>query len=386
MKVLILDVESTTSNKGNPFDETNKLCLVGLSGESGVSVFDIDYTDTPNVDALQQIQREIDSHDLLVGFNIKFDLHWLRNYGLQFSTKRIWDCQLVDFILGGQSNPYPSLDGVASSFGINGKLDTVAGLWEQGIDTCEIPYDILKEYLEQDLAVTKEVYLKQKELVEARPQEFQRLISLHNQDIIVLQEMEYNGIRFDEAKCKEFSVQLEGELKDIDEHLFGYHSIPGFNPNSTDHLSAFLYGGTITIPRRQVVGTFKSGARKGLPKEAWVNDVYTLPGIVKPIRGSELKKEGYYSTDDATLKQLTAKGKSKEILELVLQRALLEKRKGTYYDGFPKLRETMNWEESTLHGQLNQCVVVTGRLSSSRPNLQNIDKNIKQLFGSRYII
>jgi hypothetical protein len=27
---LILDVETTISNKGNPFDETNKLCYVGL--------------------------------------------------------------------------------------------------------------------------------------------------------------------------------------------------------------------------------------------------------------------------------------------------------------------------------------------------------------------
>ena len=46
----------------------------------------------------------------------------------------------------------------------------------------------------------------------------------------------------------------------------------------------------------------------------------------------------------------------------------------------------MNWETNVLHGQLNQCVARTGRLSSSKPNLQNFDGEIKQLFGSRYAI
>ena len=32
MSYLVLDVETTISNKGNPFDETNKLVMVGLLG------------------------------------------------------------------------------------------------------------------------------------------------------------------------------------------------------------------------------------------------------------------------------------------------------------------------------------------------------------------
>ena len=41
---LVLDVETTTSNKGNPFDQTNKLCYVGLKDNI---LFDIEHTDTP---------------------------------------------------------------------------------------------------------------------------------------------------------------------------------------------------------------------------------------------------------------------------------------------------------------------------------------------------
>ena len=56
----------------------------------------------------------------------------------------------------------------------------------------------------------------------------------------------------------------------------------------------------------------------------------------------------------------------------------------TYYQGLPKLITEMNWEYGKIHGQLNQCVARTGRLSSSKPNLQNFDSEIKNLFGSRY--
>ena len=92
MRSLILDVETTISNKGNPFDETNKLCYVGLL-DTSPSVFSIEYDDQPYRSHLEKIQSKIDEAEVLVGFNIKFDLHWLRKYGINFVGKRIWDCQ-----------------------------------------------------------------------------------------------------------------------------------------------------------------------------------------------------------------------------------------------------------------------------------------------------
>ena len=61
------------------------------------------------------------------------------------------------------------------------------------------------------------------------------------------------------------------------------------------------------------------------------------------------------------------------------------KRLTAYYQGLPELRSKMNWPVGKLHGILNQCVAKTGRLSSTKPNLQNFDGEIKQLFGSRYV-
>jgi DNA polymerase-1 len=85
------------------------------------------------------------------------------------------------------------------------------------------------------------------------------------------------------------------------------------------------------------------------------------------------------------LASLKAKGKARELIDSLLKRGSLEKLRGTYLHGLPKLIQTMDWVEDTLHGTLNQCVAITGRLSSTKPNLQNIDGNIGYLFKSRYV-
>lgn len=384
MRSLILDVETTISNKGNPFDETNKLCYVGLLGSTPRTI-SIEYGDEPYRHKLDEIQKDIDESEILVGFNIKFDLHWLRKYGINFVGKRIWDCQLVHFILTGQQYPYPSLNSVSAYYDLGSKLDVVATeYWGNKIDTPNIPQDILEEYLVGDLQLTQKVYEKQMEEFASSAKTMQRLISLHNQDLLILQEMEYNGLLFDEKQSNVLAEELQEQIKKIDDILFEYHSLVDFNPNSTEHLSAFLYGGSIKVKRRETIGLFKTGTRKGQAKERWVLHEITFDKLVNPLKGSELEKEGFFSTDEQTLKSLKGNKKAKEVIELLLNRAVLEKRLSTYYKGLVDLRKEMNWHEGRLHGQLNQCVARTGRLSSSKPNLQNFDGEIKTLFRSRY--
>lgn len=384
MRSLILDVETTISNKGNPFDETNKLCYVGLLGSTPRTI-SIEYGDEPYRHKLDEIQKEIDESEILVGFNIKFDLHWLRKYGINFMGKRIWDCQLVHFILTGQQNPYPSLNGVASYYDLGNKLDVVATeYWGNKIDTPNIPKDILEEYLVGDLQLTQKVYEKQMEEFASSAKTMQRLISLHNQDLLILQEMEYNGLFFNENRSNELAKELEEQITILDKNIYEYHNLVEFNPNSTDHLSALLYGGNIKVRRKEVIGVFKTGEKKGQQKERWVEYEIKFDRLINPLKGSELAKEGLFSTDEATLKSLKGSKRAKELIELLLNRAILEKRLTSYYKGLVDLRKEMNWNEGSLHGQLNQCVARTGRLSSSKPNLQNFDGEIKTLFRSRY--
>ena len=385
MRSLVLDVETTISNKGNPFDETNKLCYVGLLGSTPRTI-SIEYGDEPYRHKLDEIQKEIDESEILVGFNIKFDLHWLRKYGINFVGKRVWDCQLVHFILTGQQYPYPSLNSVSAYYDLGSKLDVVATeYWGNKIDTPSIPKDILEEYLIGDLQLTQKVYEKQMEEFAVSTKPMQRLISLHNQDLIILQEMEFNGLLFDENRSNILAKELETQIEVMDKILYDYHDLVEFNPNSTEHVSSLLYGGTIKVRRREVIGVFKTGTRMGQQKERWVEHEITFPRLINPIKGSELAKEGFFSTDDQTLKSLKTRSKyGKDLVEVLLKRATLEKRLTAYYRGLVDLRKEMNWHEGRLYGQLNQCVARTGRLSSSKPNLQNFDGEIKQLFRSRY--
>ena len=106
--------------------------------------------------------------------------------------------------------------------------------------------------------------------------------------------------------------------------------------------------------------------------------------MVVPPKGSELEKEGYYATDDPTLRGIKANKTITQRIRTLLDRAQSNKLVGTYYRGIPELTKEMEWSNNYIHGTFNQCVAATGRLSSSKPNLQNIAKDVKQIIISRY--
>lgn len=379
MSVLTLDVETTISNKGNPFDTTNKLMYVGAKLDNNpVELFDIEYSDTGYLNNLKELQAMIYAADWIIGFNIKFDLHWLRRYGINFSECRIWDCQLAHFIMTGQDKPYPSLNGVCEYHGLEQKIDVIKEeYWSNGIDTPNIPEDLLCDYLTKDVELTKQVYDLQKPKVNGMG----NLLQLHFRDLVVLQEMEFNGMFYNQERSKVLGDELDEQIGRLDRRLYDFHGLDSFNPSSVDHLNAFLYGGTLSFRRKVPDGVYKTGTRKGEPKEKWETYEVTLPQRCKPIKGTELKKEGLYSVDDSTIKRL--KG-AKDIRDLILTRAVLQKRLTAYYRGLNELITEHNWKKDKLHGVLNQCVARTGRLSSSKPNLQNFDGEIKSLLYSRY--
>lgn len=407
-KVLVLDVESTTKAKGHPFHRDNKLCLVGLYDGTTYYEFDIEYTDSPYGSALKDIKRLIESCDLLVGVNIKFDLHWIRRYIHDIKFPTIFDCQLCAFILDCQQSPYPSLDKICNLYGILGKSgNPVHELWDQGYDTPNIDRAILSEYLKGDCTKTYEVYLKQQQAI--KPEQ-QSLIKLHNQDLLVLEEMEFNGMPFDKTTCKCLNDQYSKELESINDLLKHFYPRSDFNPGSNHQLSILLYGGNleydcqVSTVRTLKSGEIKVGSKKGTgyqsvkgffkPKKEWefkatakMQD-YDLV-LANKRRQADGKKllQRIYSTDAEALQSLKAQAKSKEakdLIDLLTRQAYLEKLQSTYTAGYLKLVEQYGWDDQRLHGQFNQCVAITGRLSSSNPNLQNIAKEVKQIFRSVY--
>ena len=369
MKILALDVETQTHNKGHLHDKRNFLvCTSYATNDSSGCVRGID-----------GVQALVDEADLIVGFNWKFDLGWLKKTGVKFDNKRFFDCQLAEFILSRQTWMYPDLDTSVENRLGERKLDVVKNeYWEKGINTDAIPWDVLSAYAIKDVELTLALFHAQMKILSAAQR---RLVMQQSADLEIIQEMEWNGLMFDEEMCKQESEKLDNQISEITTSLSRVYSDVPINFNSGDHLSAFLYGGTIQEEVREVVGFFKTGAKAGLPRHRVHIKEHTLPQLCKPLRGSELKKEGFYATNEDTLKKL--KG-AKKYRDWILELSKLEKLNGTYYRGLPKLRNEMGWEEGVLHGQLNQVSTRTGRLSAVKPNQQNFASELQNIFISRY--
>ncbi len=382
MGILVIDVETTIKNKGSSFTKDNKLCLVGLmTWFDQYKIYDIEYSQNPYGNKLNEIQEQIEQSSILVGFNIKFDLHWLRRYGVNFHHRKIWDCQIAHFLITQQQSRFPSLDGVAAFYELGMKEDVVKGMWDEGIDTPNIPWAILESYLKQDLNLTYKIYLKQKEYFNLHP-DLYRLFYLEMVDLLVLEEMEWNGMRFDKEQSFALAIDTTNKLNSI-YSSFSFNCPINFT--SGDHISALLYGGIVKEKYRESYQvTLKSGEVK--QKERWSIKEHILPRQVAPLPKTEMAKKGYYATDKVTLQQLTHKKISKEtkrLLEGIIEYGDLSHLNGTYYEGLPAQMD-LHGDEEYIHGQFNQVVAVTGRLSSSKPNLQNRDKRIDHCFISRY--
>jgi DNA polymerase I-like protein with 3'-5' exonuclease and polymerase domains len=387
MGVIVLDCETTgatNDTKGNPFTAANRLCLVGIMVDGRYSEFNIDYDKSPNGESLRQLQREIDGCNLIVGFNLKFDLHWLRRYGITFEHCNLWDCQYVFFISTYHKHRYPALGAVGAEYGFAGKLDTVrVDYWEQGVDTDQVPLPILSEYLRQDVRLTEQVYQHQVKLLNGEFSPLRKSIWIANQDLMVTEEMEWNGLKADLGKMNERAGELRCQIATVDEELNGHVDTAGFNWNSGDHLSAFLYGGVAKIKQREKFNfTYKDGRQ--VEKERWAIKEHTFPRLIEPLDGTKLAKEGYWSTSTDVLRQLPRSRSVKRILTQLLLRAELEQKVSMYYEGWPSLYHAMGWEDEIIHPNLNHCVAATGRLSSSKPNEQNMDKEFMSCIITRF--
>ena len=390
-----LDVEVTTKNKGHPFTPENKLISYAYAINDDPVLFKYCTDPDFNDDSL----KPNDSDFEYVGFHIKYDLHWLLRTGRitiqELLPVRIWCCQLAEFVLNNQQGAFLSLDEALASYGLEQKKDIVKEYWEQGIDTDKIPVPILQEYNSWDVQQTRELYKCQQFLLTEKQK---NLVYLLGEDLKTLLSAEANGIKWDEDKANEKSEILKQKIKDDTERLSTYLPTINhgeFNWDSGDHLSVFLYGGVIDFD--YVVSedaVYKSGPNKGQSyvKNRHFTESVVFPGFFKPLDRTELKKTKgmenvrtrYYKTDEPTLLSLSARSNVKrEIIATIIARAenikILE-----MIVSIQKKRDTLGWTNNYIHAQFNQNVVITGRLSSSNPNMQNTPLAVDELLISAY--
>ena len=264
MTYLVFDLETQNhkSHKrvANPFDPRNYVVMRGWKTE-GDATCSMSYHKQAGPDNVLHIAHNV---DLLVGFNIKFDLLYemvAGNAALKTFYKRggrVWCCQYAEYLLRGQRRKYHmcSLDQIIESYGGRKKIDGVKELWEAGVLTADIDPEMLKDYLigtEQegrnsgDIGNTELIYRGQIE--EAKALGMYKGIVARMDGLCATTEMEYNGIKVsmetatrNMSSCLLRKAQAETELATYTD------TIPadvGFSWTSGIHKSCIIFGGRI---------------------------------------------------------------------------------------------------------------------------------------------
>lgn len=388
---------------------------------------------------------------LIVAHNAAFEISWFLTYQRQHFEEflkrggRVFDTMHGHYIASDFQDLYPSLDETAPKYGGEHKIDGVKLLWEQGALTSEIDPILLRDYLVNgDIKNTALCFYGQCAVFAERGQ--MQMVWERQDAMLAWAYCEFFGLYVNMPIAKANQAEQERRIQELRQQLQQYlpKDLPEefeFNYGSNYHMSALVYGGPIRYdmkvpydpPKFVKVevqdGVYKAGKNKGMPKFIkvdsdvpllkWGKGIYNFPGIVKiqelpqhlqekysergEFRGAQTLPDGspVYSTSGDAMNGLAAQGF--EFAKLVNELAALEKDTGTYYlrteynkDGSVKKTSGMlqyvipeNADGSgIIHHRLNTCSTVTGRLSASNPNLQNLPRDgtsrVKQMFTSRF--
>lgn len=387
----VLDLETGSKEvflrKGNPW--FNSIVAVGLKTQDKINAY------------MSKGKSYVDFNNIVVGFNFKFDLlhlwksnHlqiWLQNGG------RIFDCQLAEYYINSFHELYPALRETAVKYGCEAREKFMEAYWDAGLDTSEIPEELILLDVTNDILDTEKVYLKQVE--ELKKLGTSKLLEIHNDCLLALTEIEYNGMYLDKEQLisekNSLVVQIENKtrcLLDLVSRYYPSHLVLQFNFAGND-LKKLLFGGVIEEKKKEVLVDaegfpvlIKSGDNKGSIK--YKNNVYkhSLQQLVVPTEIMQTEK-GNISLDDPAITEIintTSNLYVKTICELVLDLRGCKKQLSTYF--LPMLEN--QYEDGCIRGNYNLCGTVTGRSSADKPNTQNlpgIDKsNLKYCFTSRY--
>ncbi len=222
---LVLDIENNSSNRykrkaGNFLYD--KIVAVGLSCEElGSHSYYID----AKVSEQQfdvELEDQLKDYSLLVGHNLKHDLLFLWKYtAVQNWLKaggKIWDTAQVEYILTGQEHQYPALRDIAvNKYGCKEREKKMEDYWDKGVQTSDIPKELVLEDVQNDVKDTETIFLKQYQEVTKR--NIHPLIETENDMLLFSTELEYNGMYIDPHILKATKYDLEQKLEQKREQL-----------------------------------------------------------------------------------------------------------------------------------------------------------------------
>ena len=306
--------------------------IVGLSFSwKSHEAFYLDLSRDPQVRSKQlEILKSIFEREnlLVVGQNLKYDLHILKNYKIDVRG-RLFDTMVAHYLVAPDKRH--GIDAIAEDYLNYVKIKTEDLIGKRGghqKNFKDLEPEKVKDYACEDADLTWQLYeLLSEELKEKKLESLAYDIEMPL--VRVLMEMEHEGVSLDKDALKIFAADLRKELIEKEEQI---HTLAGheFNISSPKQL------GEVLFDRLKI----KPGTKKTKSKQ--------------------------YSTSEDVLVNLVDEH---EIVRKVLEYRSTRKLLNTYVEALPKL---LHPRTNRLHTSFNQTLVATGRLSSNNPNLQNI--------------
>jgi len=267
------------------------------------------------------------------GHNLKYDLTVLQQAGAQVEGLA-FDTMVAEWLInpGSKNLGLKNLAWVRLQQQMTPITDLIGkgkGKGKKQLTMDQVPVAQVVPYACADVDMTHRLVA----ILEAELEE-KRLWSLFTEVemplVPALAAMEMAGVRLDTEILGRMSEELTARLGELETRIHEMVGYP-FNINSTQQLSDAL---------------FKT--------------------LALPSQGLRRTKSGHFSTAAGVLERLRGKH---PMIDLILEQRGLAKLKSTYVDALPRL---VNPHTGRLHTSYKQTGTVTGRLSSSDPNLQNI--------------
>ena len=275
------------------------------------------------VTVLNMLKETLENPDIKkCGQNLKYDSLILIRHGI--SLRGIdFDSMIAEHILHPEKNSY-KLDNLSIEyFGYEMQpIEDLIGRGKDQISMAQVPVEKVSFYASEDADIAFQLSKKLKPLISKNNLD-KPYYNIELPLIPVLVDMENSGVFVDDTILAELSKEVDKKIADLEKEIFSI-SKNEFNLNSPQQLAVVLF-------------------------------------------------------DELELKQIKKRSTSIEVLEtlkfhhplpeLVLKYRHLSKLSSTYIKALPG---HINQRTGRVHTSFNQTIASTGRLSSTKPNFQNI--------------
>ncbi|MBS7527313.1 DNA polymerase I [Fusibacter paucivorans] len=275
---------------------------------------------------LQALKPMLESDEIAIsGFDVKRDYLWCLSEGI--ALKGIdFDGYIASYLINPARRNYLFEDILFEKhqLQIDGE-EVLLGKGAKKKAYADIDHSSLKAFLCQQVSYLP--ILTESLMAEIKEAQLDLLLKEVELPLIeVLADMEYIGFKVDMQTLDELGTAIETKINEIETEVYRLAG-ENFNINSPKQLGVILF------------------EKLGLPV-------------------GKKTKTGY-STSHDVLEKLMNKH---EIIKEIIEYRMYAKLKSTYIDGLKAVVD----EKERVHTSLNQTIAVTGRLSSTEPNLQNI--------------